>query len=307
VTTKNTEPRFSTLYIRPEAMKRIMYYAEAADGEVSGLGTISKSGKRIVVDKVFLLEQESSSGDTELDPEAISKLMGEMIKNNEDPAKLKFWWHSHGNMGVFWSGTDDECAETLSKEYAFSLVVNKDREIRCRLDLHSPFRLTIDHIKMREISEENPTLKEECKKEVDEKVKSMRTYYYNRYDNDKFGSKWNNNMEKIDIRESQVKDVERFLECAERTQSCGGAYSKECLDIYIKETIKEIVKERFEEKSKCTTFGTFENDSTFCGECKVGKVCKNWTEKWEKQDDEYEYEIGDEIREEAQKIRKGIE
>lgn len=170
---KSVTSRFTTLYVDPTVMKRIGYYTQAADGEVSGLGTLKKDEKgRYIVDEVYLLEQESSAADTEIKPESISKLMVDMMKDNKDPGALKFWWHSHASMGVFWSGTDDTCAETLSKEFAFSLVVNKAGDKKCRLDLYDPFRITFDGVRIEELTQDDMQLKEACEKEVKEKVKS---------------------------------------------------------------------------------------------------------------------------------------
>ena len=85
---KEIKTRFTTLYIDPIVMKRIMYYAQAADGEYSALGTIIKDDKgRYIANAVYLLEQESSGAETELNPEAISKLMTDMMRKNEDPAR----------------------------------------------------------------------------------------------------------------------------------------------------------------------------------------------------------------------------
>jgi hypothetical protein len=182
---KSVTTKFTTLFIDPIVMKRLMYYTQAATGEVSGLGTIIKDEKnRHVVNNIYLLEQEASASDTELKPEAISKLMTDMMKANQDPGALKFWWHSHAAMGVFWSGTDDICAETLSKEFAFSLVVNKAGERRCRLDLYSPFRITFDGVKVEELLQEDVDLKRECEKEVAEKVKTGYERYNNWHDRD---------------------------------------------------------------------------------------------------------------------------
>ena len=172
--TKEIRNKFSALYIDPLAMKKIQYYADAADGEVSGFGILEKDAEgRYIVTEVFLLEQECTGADTEIDPEALSKLMVDLMQAGKDPGKLKFWWHSHVNMGVFWSGTDEIACDTLSREFAFSLVVNKMKERKCRLDIYNPFRLTVDNITVNELPDNTvDPLKEACAKEVKEKVKA---------------------------------------------------------------------------------------------------------------------------------------
>ncbi len=288
---KDIKTKFSTLYVLPEVMKKIIYYTQAADGEVSGLGTIMKDGeKRLIVDKVFLLEQESSAGDTELDSEAISKLLTDMIMAKEDPGRVKFWWHSHGNMGVFWSGQDDECAEKLSKEYAFSLVVNKDNELRCRLDLYNPFRITVDGIKVREMTEDDEFLKKACKEEVEKKVRSTTPYYQTRNwkERDNYGpffpkdeSFWG----KTDLKENEVKDVIRLLDIVEDNITLGGQFYMETWNEYIRDTLREVTKTKYKKKAECTEFGTWGEDYAACKRCKIAKTCKEHTEYWEKEDE----------------------
>ncbi len=280
--TKDIKTKFETLYIRPEALKKIHYYTEAADGEVSGLGTVTRNDKgEYLIDRVFLLEQESSSGDTELDPEAISKLMTDMMKDKEDPGKLKFWWHSHGSMGVFWSSTDDECAETLSKEYAFSLVVNKDKQLRCRLDLYAPFRITFDGVKVRELIPDDPQMKAECEKEVKEKVKETR-YAYNRgcYGNYDSRSEYDR---KPDVKEYVADDIEKLVEIAKDNAHLGGIYHWDTWSKYILESIRKYAELRYEKNAVCQSFGTFVGDTADCKHCKVRKPCQIWTSEWEKE------------------------
>ena len=305
---KEVKVKFSTLYILPRALKRVMYYAQAADGEVSGLGTIVKRDGKYIVDDVFLLEQESSGADTELNPEAISTLMVDMMKKNEDPSKLKFWWHSHVNMGVFWSGTDDACAETLSREFAFSLVVNKAGEKLCRLDIYNPIRITFNHIKLEEIVEQDEELKAVCEKEVKEKVKTpsygyhhkgatggyvhggyrgdvdpYEEYYGGRRDwhghgSEDFRGGKKNEESKVILPDEIVADIERFITIATAKAELGGAFAKETWVEYCFETLKDVIEKKYEPKSSCKAFATFDTNYTACGgACKVCKACAWWT------------------------------
>jgi hypothetical protein len=304
---KEVRTKFTTLYIDPTVMKRIMYYTQAADGEVSGLGTLIKDDKgRYVVNKVFLLEQESSGADTELNSESISKLMTDMINKNEDPSTLKFWWHSHANMGVFWSGQDDSCAETLSHEFAFSLVVNKAREMRCRLDLYNPFRITFDGVKVTELVQEDVNLKEECEKEVKEKVKSPGGYWKNWHERDhfypgnddgysvyddyngykkhyrrgfnEFPPKLGYQKSKVKLEESVVNDIEMLIDQAERHNSEGGIFCWSTWNEFILEVLRKVVEERLEKKAACTSTLTYSESWEDCrGKCKVKDKCMFWS------------------------------
>lgn len=298
---KSVTTKFTTLYIDPVVMKRINYYTQAASGEVSGLGiiTIDEKGRHIV-SKVYLLEQESTAGDTELKPEAISKLMVDMMKDNEDPGKLKFWWHSHANMGVFWSGTDDTCAETLSKEFAFSLVVNKAGDKRCRLDLYKPFRITFDGVKTEVLAPEDTALKEECEKEVKEKVKAPYERYTNWKDRDNYEygyngygqpykyPGYNSALTKIKLPESIVKDIQSLTDMITRYEEDGGSRNPNTWADYIFDILKDTVERRLEKKAGCRSILTYDKEYSACIKgCRVSAFCKKWTEYFDKNTEPY--------------------
>ena len=315
---KSVISRFTTLFLEPEVMRRIGYYTQAADGEVSGLGTIKKDDKgRHVVSNVYLLEQEASAADTELKPEAISTLMTDMMKANQDPATLKFWWHSHATMQVFWSGTDDACAETLSREFAFSLVVNKAGDKKCRLDLYNPFRITFDGVKVEILPEEDIRLKEACEAEVREKVKSASERWSNWRDKEytdayygQFGGHYNGKTRtfgsttylrkdktRITLPDAVVDDAKKLVETAARNSDIAGIFAIETWNEYILDIMKEVTEKRFEKKAGCHSFGTFDKDYPHCGHgCKVVKDCQFWSKYFlESEKDAAKQEYPDEV------------
>jgi len=308
---KEVRTKFTTLYVDPTVLKRIQYYAQAAEGEVSGLGTVIKDDKgRMVVNRVYLLEQESSGADTELNSEAISKLMTDMIGKNEDPAQLKFWWHSHATMGVFWSGTDDTCAETLSREFAFSLVVNKAGEKRCRLDLYNPFRVTFDGVRVEEISQEDNDLKKECELEVKQKVKSPFSRYGNWRDDDygvgdyNGGGFYGKNQHvigartvgnKITLPDTMVEDIERLVDLATTNAQEGGVLCLETWTEYLFQTLKSVAEKRYANRAGCTQFGTHSESFLSCTDrsCKITKECAYWTKVFQETEEDAAKELSD--------------
>lgn len=117
------------VYIKPECYAEIQHYVAKSSVEISGLGRIQKaSDGSMVVTSVYLLKQENGPASTDIDPEAMSSLLYE---TRNDPGDLNFWWHSHVNMNVFWSGTDmDTITDFGSKGYLLSTVFNKKGEYR---------------------------------------------------------------------------------------------------------------------------------------------------------------------------------
>lgn len=104
--------------------KKLLYFMEKIDIEFSGLGTIEIIDGNFHVTDIFLLKQEGGAASTDLNEKAVLEAMSE--RDN-----INFWFHSHVNMGAFWSNTDKETIEMLSDHGFFlSLVMNKKNEYK---------------------------------------------------------------------------------------------------------------------------------------------------------------------------------
>lgn len=117
------------VYILPEVHAEIMYYVRKSSIEISGLGRVEKDSEgNMCVTKVYLLKQENAAASTDICEHAAAELLYE---KREDKGDLNFWWHSHVDMGVFWSGTDMATIKQFgSKGYLLSTVFNKKGEHR---------------------------------------------------------------------------------------------------------------------------------------------------------------------------------
>lgn len=112
-----------------DVYQKIMYWVNKAPGEISGLGkVVPKEDGTFRVTSAVLIKQENGAASTEMDGAAISKCMFEL---KDDPGHLNFWWHSHVNMEVFWSGTDiDTIREIGQNGFVVATVFNKKREMK---------------------------------------------------------------------------------------------------------------------------------------------------------------------------------
>lgn len=117
------------LHITQEVQEKVWYWIDKADFEVSGFGIIEIiDGVPVVVD-AFLLDQEGSGGETELKAEAINR--AEFETRNLERGEMKWWWHSHVNMNVYWSPQDKSTIAQLGTHgWFFHTVFNKKRELR---------------------------------------------------------------------------------------------------------------------------------------------------------------------------------
>lgn len=165
--------RLPMVYITPKAKAKLDLYVAEVPAEVSGLGTVEIFGKEknaFLITDVFLFKQECTGVETKLSSGDVSRFLIESIKAGHDPALIKCWWHSHVDMPVFWSATDDFTAGSFANGFMLSLVANKHREYLCRLDLYEPFRFTVDNLPLEVLFTEDLALREMIKREVKEKV-----------------------------------------------------------------------------------------------------------------------------------------
>jgi len=175
--TSFNNPHLPMLYFPENSWKKLFAYADIASGEISGLGkiTLHENGTDFIVNDIFLLEQVSGVGSTNLNPDSVAKFITDLIVAGENPADVKLWFHSHGNIDVFWSSTDNTTIQGFSDaSYMLSIVVNKRFQHKARLDLFKPIRLTLEL----EVILENNFLgidRIEIEKEVTQKVKILPT------------------------------------------------------------------------------------------------------------------------------------
>ena len=105
-----------------------MFWVDECDKEISGFGKVVVKDGNYWVIEAYLLEQEVSAATTDIDAESLAKLMGETMK---EEGHLNFWWHSHVNMGAFWSGTDTDTIREIGEAgFCLATVFNKRRETR---------------------------------------------------------------------------------------------------------------------------------------------------------------------------------
>lgn len=126
-----TKSKVESMKVRilPECYNEIMYYVNKSNVEISGMGKVEllEDGSMCVT-KIYLLDQENGPATTDIDADAMSQLLYE---TRMDAGNLNFWWHSHVNMAVFWSGTDIDTIHQFGKNgYLLATVFNKKNEYR---------------------------------------------------------------------------------------------------------------------------------------------------------------------------------
>lgn len=131
------------IIINPDALVKMQIFVENCTEEVGWLGTAYKSEKSntIMIDDMFLFDQEVHSTTTEITPEGLTTF-GEAILAETNGMEiwnnLKVWGHSHVNMTVSPSGQDNSQMETFAEgghDWFIRIIANKRGEM-C-LDLYN--------------------------------------------------------------------------------------------------------------------------------------------------------------------------
>jgi proteasome lid subunit RPN8/RPN11 len=128
--------------IRRQALDKLLLYAERCPVEIGGLGTVTHDAEGLLITDVVLLAQKVSAWDTELDAEGLFDFLGRFTADGGDAARVRLWWHSHGDMDLIWSDTDCATIGNLPGDFWVALLVNRRREVACRLDAFVPRRET---------------------------------------------------------------------------------------------------------------------------------------------------------------------
>lgn len=174
-----SEPgRIPRVFIAGQAFERLKLYIQLCPSEVGGLGMVESRQGNLFVTSISLIRQRASDVDTELDPEAIADHLLRILREAGDLSAVRAWWHSHAEGEIFWSKTDEETIQRLRIDPLLSIIGNKRREFRCRLDLFSPNRITLDGLPLLPLPNDLPadpdSLRREVLAELREKLRLFR-------------------------------------------------------------------------------------------------------------------------------------
>jgi len=137
-------------YISKKDYDTIINYAQAAYDtmkcEIGGMAICyqDKDGDWVVTDPV-IIKQEVTGSTCDLDKDELANYYCRAAKKHRKKIFRFCWWHSHHNMGVFWSGTDIKGIDEYSDgDLSFALVVNLKRENKFRISMWKPVVLHED-------------------------------------------------------------------------------------------------------------------------------------------------------------------
>lgn len=135
-------PGAVTVTIDRRALMAFQWYLSAVPGEVGGIGLVAERPGGPHIYELFILPQTSGPGAVELDAGRLAEFVARFERAGGDPGQLRCWWHSHGDLDVGWSATDEATIARFPGDGLVSLVGNRRGDLLARLDRWGPDRET---------------------------------------------------------------------------------------------------------------------------------------------------------------------
>ena len=162
-------------YIEKKDWKKILNYAQASydewKAEIGGMAVCykDKDGDWVVAEPV-ILKQEVDHGSTSIDKDELAKYYTRTGMKWKKKDFRFCWWHSHHNMGAFWSKTDTDTIEEYEDgDLSFALVVCLNGDYKFRVSMWKPF-VSHQDVKLNINGEKNKT---DVPKKIMEEVKEL--------------------------------------------------------------------------------------------------------------------------------------
>lgn len=136
------------IFITSDFWKGWEYLVEKADGEVSVLADCIIVDGKFKVSEMYFVPQQNSGGATDMDDIGIARLLTSFVREGKDSSIIRCWIHSHNNFDVFWSDVDTANIRRLgnSAPWFLSIVTNKAKAVKTRLDVFAPVHLTMHDV-----------------------------------------------------------------------------------------------------------------------------------------------------------------
>jgi hypothetical protein len=120
------------VFYAPGIWEQIHYLVAQCSKEVGWLGLVEKIDNDYLITEIFVPEQIVNGAETDISSNAMAALALQLLAENKDPSKLRYWGHSHVNMAVSPSSTDEtQVAEYLETcNYFIRGIYNKRSETK---------------------------------------------------------------------------------------------------------------------------------------------------------------------------------
>ena len=177
------------------AYNAMWHYVDIASQEIGWLGTCCRQGNDFLIEEVFLFKQEVSHVSTEITADGLAEMAQELISSRPDGVEvcnsLRFWGHSHVNMGTSPSGQDDSQMDVFQESrhsFFVRAILNKQGRMEFTIYLYeSGVKIVDAEWQIHEPADQN--LREGIEAEFKAKISQARYGYaglgYDQYNGDR--------------------------------------------------------------------------------------------------------------------------
>lgn len=121
------------IFILEKTLLQFKAYVDSCAKEIGWLAFVEKRGDKYIIYDTILPKQEVTAVTTELTEQGLQDISEEILMTRPDEFNnIRCWCHSHVNMAVVPSGTDDATFEQFYQncEYFIRIICNKNNDIR---------------------------------------------------------------------------------------------------------------------------------------------------------------------------------
>lgn len=136
------------------------------ENEIGGWIT-GRIGKNIYLEDLLIPQQEAGGSFVNMSGKQIALLRKEY---GDKCKKIIGEWHSHNDMGSFWSFVDEDLIEQVMKpRKIFLFIVSSKGEHKIRIEIRKPFFISVDDLPY--LTDQDAKIIEFLKKEIKNKIK----------------------------------------------------------------------------------------------------------------------------------------
>jgi len=178
---KKFEIEVPKIRINFQVYLKMKYFMKHFDQEIFALLIIDEEDDTLVVSDLRIPEQSVSGGHCKPTATGLAKILNDLEDEEQGKSeKARGWFHTHGNMGTFFSGVDEKTIKDWGKGSPYVLsIVGAKTDMKTRLDIFSPIKIELEDLDI-DVEIEDPNVEEECKKLIENKVQKTIQVPYRR-------------------------------------------------------------------------------------------------------------------------------
>lgn len=137
---------FPKVFYTPEVAAAIDYIVDNVDTEAGWFGYVEEQGTDYLITDIYVPKQIVSGASVDIAPDAVAALTMELLDTGKDPSKLRYHGHSHVNMAVSPSTTDQDMIDDFLEhaDYFIRGIYNKKGD--ARVDVYHPKDRLVFHL-----------------------------------------------------------------------------------------------------------------------------------------------------------------